>query len=40
MEKQLDQIGTKRAYTKPYGKALKSLEELEDEKKVFDTKTI
>lgn len=33
MEKQLDQIGTKRAYTKPYGKALKSLEELEDEKK-------
>lgn len=33
LEKQLDEIGSKRAYTKPYGKALKNLEELEDKKR-------
>lgn len=33
LEKQLDQIGTKKAYTKPYGKAIKDLEKLKDERK-------
>ena len=33
LDKQLDQIGTIRAYTKPYGRAVKDLEKLKADKK-------
>ncbi len=33
MDKRLDSIGTERAYTKPYGRAIKELQELKDRRK-------